>query len=68
MENYIVGGFQTETVIPGEEKKNSALKNKLCINFVYNIKMPALIEIDDKIKIDNKFSKLSAFNRYDYTS
>lgn len=21
MENYIVGGFQTETVIPGEEKK-----------------------------------------------
>lgn len=30
--------------------------------------MPALIEIDDKIKIDNKFSKLSAFNRYDYTS
>lgn len=23
MENYIVGGFQTETVIPGEEKKKS---------------------------------------------
>lgn len=30
--------------------------------------MPALIEIDDKIKIDIKFSKPSAFNRYDYTS
>lgn len=22
MENYIVGGFQTETLIPGEEKKS----------------------------------------------
>lgn len=63
LESYIsVLGFQER------KKKNSALKNKLCINFVYNIKMPALIEIDDKIKIDNKFSKLSAFNRYDYTS
>lgn len=62
LESYIsVFGFQ-------DRKKNRALKNKLCINFVCNIKMPALIEIDDKIKIDNKFSKPSAFNRYDYTS
>ena len=30
--------------------------------------MPALIEIGDKIKIHNKFSKPSAFSISDYTS
>ena len=53
--------------MPGE-RKNNALKNKPCNNFVYNIKMPLLIEIDDKIKIHNNFSKPSSFSRYDYTS
>lgn len=44
LETYIsVFGFQG--------KKIELWKNKLCINFVCNIKMPALIEIDDKIKI-----------------
>lgn len=29
--------------------------------------MPLLIEIDDKIKIQNNFNKPSKFDRHDYT-